>query len=178
MFNLEEDGPARRLAYLAAFVLFFVPLIQATSQLWPLQLGNIQWRYQAAGALSSVLMLPFLGLALGTLIARYTESTGMSRAIGIVAAIFAVGLAASLILFILDALQLKAIVQSRAMEQFQMASIRVSLITTLFTVLFAILAMTALRPPKGEATSARGKKVEEEDTGVGLLIGQEFAKAE
>lgn len=180
MFNLEDDAPARRLAYLSAFLLIIVPMVQAVSQLWPMQLGNIQWRFQAAGSLSSVLLLPFLGLVVMALIARATESRGVSRTIGVIAAVFTVALAGSLVLFVLDALQLKAIVSSRAMQGFQVASVRVGLITTLFVVLFAILAMTALRQPKGAAPApVRGnRKGAQGDEGVGLLIGQEFAKAE
>jgi len=179
MFNLEEDAPARRLAYLSAFLLIFVPMVQATSQLWPLQLGNIQWRFQAAGALSGVLMLPFLGMAIMALIARATDARGVSKVIGVISALTAVILAASLALFILDALQLKTIVQSRAMETFKIGSVRVGLVTTLFTVLFAILAMTAFKPPAGTVAAVRpGKKAGKQDEDVGLLIGQEFAKAD
>lgn len=180
MFNLDDDAPARRLAYLSAFLLIFIPTIQAITQLWPLQLGNIQWRFQAAGALSTVLLMPFLGFAFMALIARATESRGVSKAIGIISAIVTLILAASLVLFVLDAIQLKAIVASRAMQGFQVASVRIGMVTTLFLVLFAILAITALRPPAGIAPSPvrRAGKKPVADDNPGLLIGQELAKAE
>jgi hypothetical protein len=181
MFNLDDDAPARRLAYLSAFLLVFIPILQTATQIWPLQLGNIQWRFQAAGVLSTVLIFPFLGMALMAMIARATEARGASKAIGILSAIVAVILAISLVLFALDALQLKAIVASRAMQQFQLAIVRVGLVTTTFLVLFAILAMTALRPPRGTAPApVRGvkRKGNVSDDSPTLVVGQEFAKAE
>jgi hypothetical protein len=74
--HLEEDVPARRLAYVGAILLVLIPFLQATQQLWPLQLGNIRWRYGAANALSSVLLLPFLGMSLAALVARSQQSSG------------------------------------------------------------------------------------------------------
>ena len=181
MFNLDDDAPARRLAYLSAFLLIFIPALQTLTAIWPLQLGNIQWRFGAAGQLSNLLIFPFLGLALMAMISRATEARGISKAIGIIAAIVTLALAASLVMFALDALQLKAIVASRAMQQFQMAIVRVGIITTTFLVLFAILAMTALRPPRGAAPApVRGakRKGNVPDESPTLVVGQEFAKAE
>ena len=48
--RLEEDAPARRLAYVGALLLIIIPFLQAGQQLWPLQLGDIRWRFQAASA--------------------------------------------------------------------------------------------------------------------------------
>lgn len=178
MFNLEDDAPARRLAYLVALLLVFMPVLQVLLQIWPLQLGNIQWRFPAAGVLVGSLQSPFLGLAIIALVARSTESRGISRTVGILSAITSIVLIASLVLFVLDALQLRAIVNSRGMQQFQLTSIRVGLTCLIFTVAFAVLAMVALKQPKGTARTADRTTVRGKDDSVGLLIGQEFAKAE
>ena len=84
--NLHDDSPLRRVLYLAAILLIGVPCLQAGSQLWPLQLGNIQWRFGAANALSSVLLLPFLGLSTLLAVSRALESRGVSRVVGGIAA--------------------------------------------------------------------------------------------
>lgn len=176
MFNLDEDVPARRLAYLSALLLIVVPLAQAVSQLWPLQFGNIQWRFQAAGSLSSVLLLPYLGLVIYALIARSTGANGAAKVIGIIAAIMTVVLAASVVVFALDALQLKAIVTSRAMDGFKVASVRVASVSFVFTLLFGYMAMALLRGAKGSKAASSGKAsrkatVSESDDDSGLLIG-------
>ncbi len=175
MFNLEDDAPSRRLAYLAGLLLIVIPTLQAVTQLWPLQFGNIQWRFQAAGSLSSVLLLPFLGLVLIALIARSSESRGISRTIGILSIIMALVMGASLVLFVLDALQLKTIVTSRAMQGFQITFFRVGLVSGLFSLLFAFLGWVSLKGT-GSGSVSKGKSsqrkiVEDDEAGSGLLIG-------
>ena len=80
--NLRDDRSARRVVYVSAFLLIMVPFLQAGAQLWPLQLGNVQWRYSAANALSSVLLLPYLGLVLLILLSRAIESRNLAKAVG------------------------------------------------------------------------------------------------
>ncbi len=174
--HLEEDVPARRLAYVGAILLVLIPFLQATQQLWPLQLGNIRWRYGAANALSSVLLLPFLGMSLAALVARSANSHRVARGIGVAAAVGAVALIGSVILFVLDALQLKAIITSPMLASFEATTARVLAVTAIFAVAFLALAMTALNGPRSSEAVRRGKRRGE--NGPGLIVGQEFARQE
>lgn len=169
--NLDSDAPARRLLYVGAFLLIVIPFLQAGQQLWPLKLGDIRWRFGAANAMSSVLLLPFLGMMIVTLVARATENKGMSRVMGALAALFVIGLLGSLVLFGLDALQLKSIVTSQMMEGFQTTSMRVVLVTVMFTVAFSMLMTAAFKNSRGSSTVTNkgGKRA---DTSAGLIVGQ------
>lgn len=169
--SLEDDAPARRLAYTGAILLVMIPFLQAGQQLWPLQLTNIRWRFGAANALSSVLLLPFLGLSIMVLVARATENKNVSRLVGALAALFVIGLLGSLVLFALDALQLKSIVNSQQMEPFQTTSLRVVAVTLTFTVAFSVLMITAFKSSRGASTTAK-KGAKAVDGGVGLIVGQ------
>lgn len=170
-FNIEDDAPLRRVLYATAFLLIVIPFVQAISQLLPLQLGNIQWRFLSANPLSSVLLLPFLGLLLLLLMARTLMSRGLSLFVGILSALFSLGLLASLVLYILDGLQLKAIVSSAQMAAFQNAFVRVSIVALVFAVVFAMMALAALKAPKGSAMTTK-KGVKQADEGVGLIVGR------
>ena len=128
--NLRDDRSARRVVYVSAFLLITVPFLQAGAQLWPLQLGNVQWRYSAANALSSVLLLPYLGLVLLILLSRAIESRNLAKAVGVGSAVVVLGLLASLTVFALDAVQLKAIVNSSVMSSFETTTVRVGVVTT------------------------------------------------
>lgn len=176
-FNrLEDDAAVRRLLYIGATLLIAIPFLQAGEQLWPLQLGDIRWRYGAAAALSSVLLLPFLGLMIMLVVAKAAESKGVARAVGAIASLLVVGLLGSLVLFALDALQLKTIVPTQAMTKFETGSARVVLVTLIFTIAFSMLMITAFKNSRGDAaTTKRGVKKAEE--GVGLIVGQ-MARAE
>ena len=180
LFHLEDDAPLRRVLYVSAFLLILVPFVQALSSpgMLPLQLGSIPWRFGAANQLSSVLLLPYLGLALMLFVARSVGSRAATITVGVLAAIFTLGLAASGLLFVLDGLQLKKIVQSAQVAAFNQVFVRVSLMTVVFTVVFALLAVAALRKPKGTRAPVKKGVKQAVDDGPGLIVGREFVSAE
>lgn len=170
--DLHDDPSVRRVLYLGAILLVAVPFLQAGSQLWPLQLGNIQWRFGAANALSSVLLLPYLGLSVLVLLSRALDSRLLARSVGAVAAIFAVGLLGSLALFALDALQLKKIVNSAMMNTFNTTAVRVGLVTTMFLVAFALMALACFKAPRRGNTASAKKGEKKAEEGIGLIVGR------
>lgn len=170
--DLDDDPTARRVLYLGALLLIAVPFLQAGSQLWPLQLGNIQWRFGAANALSSVLLLPYLGLSLLVLLSRALDSRALALTVGALAATFAAGLLASSLLFVLDALQLKKIVNSAMMNSFNTTAIRVGVVTALFLVAFTAMALAAFKSPRRRAAAMPKKGEKQAEEGLGLIVGQ------
>jgi hypothetical protein len=171
-FDLHADPSLRRVLYLAAVLLIAVPFLQVGSQLWPLQLGNIQWRFGAANALSSVLLLPYVGLSLLILIARVYDSRGLSLTVGGLSVTLAVGLLASMLLFVLDALQLRTIVNSAMMKSFNTTTVRVGLVTTSFFVAFVVMAFAAFKSPRRGASRVPQKSDKQADEGLGLIVGR------
>lgn len=170
--HLEDDLPARRLAYLGAWLLILVPFVQAGQQLWPLQLGNIRWRYGAANALSSILLLPFLGMLLLGLIARAVNDRLTSRLVGVMAGVFAVGLLGSAVLFALDAQQLKAVITTQMADAFMVTTIRVLIISTIFAVAFGAVLVVAFTGGARGSSAPRRAPSREAD-GYGLIMRQE-----
>ncbi len=171
-FDLHDDPSARRVLYLGAILLVAVPFLQAASQLWPLQLGNIQWRFSAANALSSVLLLPYLGLSLLVLMSRALDSRGLARTVGTISALLSVALVVSLALFALDGLQLKKIVNSAMMNTFNTTALRVGLVTTVFTIAFALMALACFKTPRSGKTAPAKKGEKKAEEGVGLIVGR------
>ena len=154
----------------AGVLLVFIPVLQALSQIWPLQLNNIQWRFQVANVLSSVLLLPYLGLQLIAVTARRSGGRGIERVIGVVALLSSLVLLASIAVFVLDALQLKTIVQSRAMEGFQLTVGRVVLVVVVFFVAFLLMGIALLRGKKKDTDSNKSRaKATEESV---LIVGR------
>ncbi|MES2525157.1 MAG: hypothetical protein V4617_20875 [Gemmatimonadota bacterium] len=180
LLHLEDDAPLRRVLYVAAFLLLVVPFIQAFSAqgMLPLQLGSIPWRFGAANQLTSILLLPYLGLALMLFVGRSVGSRATAMTVGVLSAIFAVGLAACGLLFVLDGLQLKKIVQSAQLSQFNMAFVRVLAMTVLFAITFALLALAGLRKPKGTRVPVKKGVKQPVDDGPGLIVGREYVSAE
>lgn len=176
-FDLEDDDNLRRLLYLCAFVLFFLPYFQALAGLWPLRMGEVRWRFQAAGSMSGILMLPFLGLAFGLSIARSVGQRGITRLIGAVAGLTVLSLMAGMGLFFLDALQIKSIVRDAQMADFVKAVATATIAMTIMLCAFTFLTFVAFRSKKGAVKVApKSSKKASTDEPVGLLIGQNYTK--
>jgi hypothetical protein len=170
--HLEDDLPARRLAYLGAWLLILVPFIQAVQQLWPMQLGNIRWRYGAANALSSILLLPYLGLLMLALISRSVGDRLTGRLVGAIGGVFAVGLLGSAVLFALDAQQLKAVISAQMADAFMVTTVRVVIVSAIFAVAFGALLVVAVTG--GTRSSAPTRRAPKGDAdGYGLIMRQE-----
>jgi hypothetical protein len=177
-FDLHDDPSARRILYIGAILLIAVPFLQALSQIWPLQLSNIQWRFGAANALSSILLLPYFGLLVLLLMSRALESRSLARLVGLLSALLTLGLMASLTLFVLDAQELKAIVSSQMLAAFNNTTVRVGLVTALFTVAFAYLTIVSFKSPTSSGASARRPAraprttaAKDSDEDMGLIVG-------
>ncbi len=176
-FDLDDDDNLRRLLYLCAFVLFFLPYFQALAGLWPLKLGDVRWRFQAAGSLSGILMLPFLGLSLALGIARSVGQKGITRVVGVIGVLTVLGVAGGLGLFFLDALQLKGIVRDAAMADFMKAVATASMAMLISLCSYSFLSFVAFRSRKGSVMVApKGTKKGTTDEPAGLLIGQDYTK--
>ncbi len=176
--RLEDDAPAHRVLFIGALLLMTIPTLQVVSQLWPLQLVNIQWRFGAANAFSAILVLPFLGMTLLFLLARATGNRALSRVIGVLAGFLTFVILASTVLFILDALQLKTIVQSRMLDQFRSTMMRVIGLSGVFAVAFAVVAVSAFSFPKATGLPQKGASGRKGDDGVGLIVGQSGPRTE
>lgn len=176
-FELSTDSWSRRVILLAALALILTPFLQAGAQIWPIQWDNIQWRFSAANALSSVLLLPFIGAAMLVLLARASDDRGLGLTVGAFCTVMTLGLGASLVLFGLDASQLKSIVSTRMTQTFNITALRVGAVSTMFALFFLILAIAGFRVPgtggrrteAPRASAGRSGKRDEED--VGLLVG-------
>jgi cytochrome bd-type quinol oxidase subunit 2 len=179
--DLHDDAVSRRVLFMIAALLITVPFVQAGAQIWPLQLTNIQWRFGAANAFSSILLLPFLGLSLLLLLARGLENRGLARVVGGLSAIFTVGLLGSLVVFVLDSQELKTIVSTQMSAQFNSTTIRVGFVTLLFLLAFSFLTLSSFaavggttdRRPRSAAKAApkSGNDSDEDMMIVGLREG-------
>jgi len=174
--DLHDDSVSRRVLFVVALLMIAVPLVQSLTQIWPLQLSNIQWRFGAANALSSILLLPFLGLSLLLVMARGLERTGLARTVGAASALFTLGLLPCIAVFVLDAQELKTIVSTQMAAQFTNTTIRVGLVSTLFLVAYALLTILGFSAMPGSGSAKGGKrassKAEPSDDAPGLIVGR------
>jgi len=83
-----------------------------------------------------------------------------------------IGMLGSLVLFALDATQLKAIVSTAQEEKFESASVRTVISTLMFTVAFFILMITAFKSSRVYNAPVKRGTTKVADESVGLIVGQ------
>ncbi|MDQ6612583.1 MAG: hypothetical protein M3Y64_09120 [Gemmatimonadota bacterium] len=175
-YYLGDDGALRRSLYTLGCVLIIVGYIQGIMTTYPLQLGNVQWRFIAAGSTAALFTLPLLGQTLIFAVARITANLNLARVMGVIAALTALMLLMWVGLFVLDTVQLRTIVKSQEMARFNRQAVATAITMITFGIGFSILALSALRRPKNapKPVLKTTRKVAD-DGSLGLLIGQDYS---
>lgn len=109
-------------AYAVAFLLAFFPLLDTALSVFPPNLGEVAWRFGAAGLFSRALMTPLLGLLLAFAVALLLEHRKVLRGLSILSGLTSAVLLGTIVLFLLDALQMRSQVQPHAKVAFDIAS--------------------------------------------------------
>lgn len=132
--------------YGVAAVLVIVPMIEFFAQVWPIRIGIIGWRFGAVGFAVERGLLPMVGLALVTGVAMFTHRRVTLRAISVFSWVSATTLAIVLVLFTLDALQLRVTVRPGVPRQgFELAAGKVLVMGALYAPLLIWLGVAAWR---------------------------------
>ena len=116
---LSEENLSRyvRALYPVGLLLVTVPLVDLVLRSLPPQFGTLQWRFYAVGLLLGNYGTLILGAALVGFAAAVIGDRGVLRAVGMSALVMAVFTLAVLVLFGLDALQLRGLVAAAAKRQ-------------------------------------------------------------
>jgi hypothetical protein len=107
-----------RLGYVLATLLVLFPLMDLAANIWPWKLAQVGWRYGSYGILSGYFMTPLMGLMLAMGVALALEQRRVARAVGVAAWLVALLFFATTIVYVLDALQVRATVPAQARAQF------------------------------------------------------------
>jgi hypothetical protein len=109
--------------YAAAALLIAMPLLDTLLSVWPLRPGEVSWRFGAVGLFSRALMTPLLGLLLMFAISLLFDHRRVTRTIAVAAGASILVIGGAMLLFVLDALQMRAQVRPEAMRAFDVATI-------------------------------------------------------
>jgi hypothetical protein len=98
--------------YFIAFLLILIPIVDFAPNVWPPRPGEVGWRYGTVGLFANYLMTPVLGFALAMLIAVWAKHATLLRVSGWVVIVAAICLLGATLLFVLDAVQVRASVEA------------------------------------------------------------------
>jgi hypothetical protein len=110
-------------AYLVACLLVFFPLLDTLLSVWPLQPGEVSWRFGAVGLFSPATMTPLLGLLLAFGVAVLFAHRWVVRTVSVIGAPAAIAIAGVSVFFVLDAVQMRTQVRPEARTAFDVASL-------------------------------------------------------
>jgi hypothetical protein len=143
-------------SYLIAIMLVVVPLFDAAMQLGAFNPGSSQWRFGAIGLLSNAFLLPGVGLLVMFAVAVFREHVRFLRIFGVLLAVCAAVAFGLVLLFALDAIQTRVMVQEAARLSFVVASWTAVGKLALAVAVLTLLARGGLRTRRGKV-AARAK---------------------
>jgi len=125
------------------FIVF--PLADIFTNVWPLDAGNVQWRYGFFGITSNYLVGPLFGMCLLAAIAVAAEHRRTILAAAALSALGGVLLLAGLAVFGLDILQLRNNVRPEAEFAFRTGSVKSFLKILATGIAMAVIAAGSFR---------------------------------
>jgi hypothetical protein len=142
---------------IALFVMYLGPIADLLVQAWPFQAGNIQWR--AGVALGGVQTLPvqFFALSLIIGLGLHMERRGLVKIMSVWAMLVAVAAIGVMVIFGLDALQLRRAVAAAVQSRFDKTAFRAVAYTVVIAPALIALGLTGLKLSSGNAMLNRGR---------------------
>ncbi len=128
-------------AYGIALLLIVMPFAETLASVWPLRLGEVNWRFGTMGFFSKAFVTPMIGALVVAAVATATEGRIALRLLAIGTLLYALVALVFSVSFVLDALQLRANVRPEARRAFELAS-ALAFLRTVAAMVIAVLLST------------------------------------
>jgi hypothetical protein len=159
VFSDENLQRYARALYPVGFVLLLVPIMDLTLRSMPPQFGTLQWRFATVGLLLGNYGTILLGAGLVGLVAAISGHRTALRVLGIASVVMAVLTVAALLMFVLDAVQIRRLAAANFKRPILMSSLGALFTGGLGTIAWVVLgrgALAASRGGRAAAPAARG----------------------
>jgi hypothetical protein len=132
--RLDDAEPLVTPLYFVAFLLLATPTIDFVTSILPLRPSNIEWRFASVGLLSGFLLTPLLGIVVAMCTAALAGQARVQRVLAIVNGVAAGLSVVILLMFLLDIVQLRSVVQAEAKASFEGAAVKAVIKHVSFTI--------------------------------------------
>jgi hypothetical protein len=123
--------PLIKALYPVGGLLLLLAIADPILQSWPLRFGEVRWRFGAVGIFSGAVTGMLLGLALILGVAVILEQRRVVRVFSVLSLLLGAGLTVMVLLFALDALQMRAAVNPTLMTSFMATTVHAAVILVL-----------------------------------------------
>ncbi len=154
---MDRFRPFALPGYLILAMMVVFPLLDSALTVWPFRPSEVSWRFGAAGIMTRGLMAPLFGLILIYGLTLIYEHRLAQRAISIISGVAVLVLMAVSVLFVLDMLQMRAMVQPHMKTAFDVASLVALIKTGVVIVIGSVLAFAAFRSSRGTGPARRAE---------------------
>ncbi len=144
--------------YAVALLLIIVPLADITLRSFATEIGSLQWRFGMVGLLFGNLGTVVLGLGLLGFFAAILGHRGVLRTVGLVAVILAVVLFALMVLFALDAIQMRRLVAVAMKRSILVSSAGAAISASLGMIALLAIGRSALLASRADRSADRRTK--------------------
>jgi hypothetical protein len=155
-------------AYLLAAILIVFTVLDLTQSVWPVRIGDVQWRVLSIGLLSRLLIPPLLALVVAYAAALVGEHKGTLRALAVLDGVLAVVLLVGLAFYSLDALELRA----RLTQANQNYDIGIALSFVKYLLSFLILAWLTVSQWRAGSAMRRGGRRGAPEPGANVVFSR------
>lgn len=159
---MDTSSPVVRLVawswYAIGLLVVLAPLGDLAAGIGSLNPGAVPWRFGAAGLLSGALVLPMVGLGLWFAAAVLLEHRGMLRSLSVLSAITLLLVGVILVVFALDALQVRVQVRQDAKRAFDLAALKAAMTYLLEGVVLAVLTVNLHRADRLVTAARRARR--------------------
>lgn len=138
---MKLNRPLIVAAYAVAALMIVVPIVEVVLSVWPLRFGQTSWRFGTVGLLSQAALTPVLGAVVLFAAALALEHRRTLTVASILAIIVGIIMLALVPLFALDAIQMRAQVQSTAHRAFDLSSLLATIKLTCIFLIFLLLGI-------------------------------------
>ncbi len=133
------------LGYTLGLLLVVLPLLDAAVSLAPLRPADVTWRVGAVRLLSRTLLLPAAGAVLAYVVALRLEHVAAQRFVAVASAAAALALLAAIVMFGLDALETRGLVEPGDRRALDVVSALAVVKLAAFLFLASLLALAGWR---------------------------------
>ncbi len=162
--SIDRLRPLVGPTYFVAWLFILVPAMDFLFTVWPLQFGQITWRYGTVGLLGGFLLSPLLGATMILLLARVMGHRGLLRVMTVLLLAGGILLLIGVVSFILDAVQLRGGVPEAERWAFDTGVIKALVKDLTGAIALSWLAGGSFQASRGPAGASRG--------GSPLVVGE------
>lgn len=150
-------------------VMVIYPFIDAVISAFPARMDDARWRFGAMGLFLGTTPQVTIALVATMVVSALLGDRMISRIAGMFALVFAVLIGGAVLLFGLDALEVRRLVPENAKQGFDDAALKSLVMTVLYGLVLVWLGVRSFAATRLHAGETAGKKGE---GGAPLMVGQ------